>query len=93
MTLTSDLFQNYYPACQAHSGISMDSVVFVIFLYYPLHLFFHNLLFITVISSIQVDQNVSVHLMITVQKHAKIFYTVTNTYYDKVVRVRGNRWR
>jgi hypothetical protein len=28
--------------------------------------------------------------MITVQKHAKIFYTVSITYHDNVVRIRDN---
>jgi hypothetical protein len=31
---------------------------------------------------IQDDQKVSVHLMITVQKHVKIFLTVSVTYHD-----------
>jgi hypothetical protein len=39
------------------------------------------------------DQKVSVHLMITVQKHAKIFQTVSITYHDNVVIIKDNRWR
>jgi hypothetical protein len=42
---------------------------------------------------VQDDQKFSVHLMSTVQKHAKIFSTVSVTYHDNVVRIRDNRWR
>jgi hypothetical protein len=42
---------------------------------------------------IQSDQKVSVYLMITVQKHEKIFETVSITYHDNVVRIKDNRWR
>jgi hypothetical protein len=43
--------------------------------------------------NIQGDQKVSVHMMITVQKHSKIFETVSITYHDNVVIIRDNRWR
>jgi hypothetical protein len=39
-------------------------------------------------TKLQGDQKVSVHLMVTVQKHAK---TVSITYHDNVVRIRDNR--
>jgi hypothetical protein len=42
---------------------------------------------------VQGDQKVCVHLMITVQKHAKIFLTVSITYHNNVVRITDNRWR
>jgi hypothetical protein len=45
------------------------------------------------LSLIQDDQKLSVHLMIAVQKHAKIFQTVSITYHDNVVRIRDNRRR
>jgi hypothetical protein len=41
---------------------------------------------------IQGDQKVTVHL-ITVQKHAQLFYTLSITYHDNAVRVRDKRWR
>jgi hypothetical protein len=42
-------------------------------------------------TEIQGDQKFSVHLMITVQKHAKIFLTMSITYHDNVVRIGDNR--
>jgi hypothetical protein len=42
---------------------------------------------------IQGDQKISVHLMVTAQKHAKTFETVSITYHDSVVRISDNRWR
>ena len=44
---------------------------------------------------IQGDQQVSVHLTMTVQKTRTntVFQTVSITYHDNVVRVRYNRWR
>jgi hypothetical protein len=42
---------------------------------------------------VQGDQKVSVHLMITVQKHAKIFLAVSVTYRDNEVRIMVNRLR
>jgi ribosomal protein S26 len=41
----------------------------------------------------RVIKKASVHLMITVQKQAKVFYTISITYHDNVVRIRDNRWR
>jgi hypothetical protein len=42
---------------------------------------------------IQGDQNVSVHLMIKVQKHTKIrvFQTISITYHDKVFKIKNNK--
>jgi hypothetical protein len=42
---------------------------------------------------IQSDQKVSVHLIITLVKHAKIFLKISGTYQDNVVRIRDIRWR
>jgi hypothetical protein len=42
---------------------------------------------------IQGDQNLSLHLVITVKKHTKIFSTVSISYHDNVFRVRDDRWR
>jgi hypothetical protein len=42
---------------------------------------------------IQSDEKVPVHLTTTVQKHAKIFKTVSITCHDNVVRIRDKRWR
>jgi Tat protein secretion system quality control protein TatD with DNase activity len=41
---------------------------------------------------LQGDQKVSVHLMITVQKQAKIFEAVPTIYHDNIVIIRDNRW-
>jgi hypothetical protein len=41
----------------------------------------------------QGDKEVSVHLIITVQKFAKLFLKVSATYHDNFIRIRGNRWR
>jgi hypothetical protein len=40
---------------------------------------------------LQSEQNVTVHLIITIQKHVKIFLTGSITYHNKVVRIRDNR--
>jgi hypothetical protein len=52
----------------------------------------HDMIYLSSIGPviiIQGDQKVSVHLMITVQKHAKV---VSITYHENVVRIGDNRW-
>jgi hypothetical protein len=49
-------------------------------------------IYIGAAEDLQGDQKVSVHLMITVQKHEKIFETFSITYYNNVVTIWGNRW-
>jgi hypothetical protein len=48
-------------------------------------------IYIGAAEDLQGDQKVSVHLMITVQKHEKTFETVSITYHDNVVTIRDNR--
>jgi hypothetical protein len=44
-------------------------------------------------SKIQDDKKFSVHLIITVKKHAKIFLKVSITYHNNIIRIRDNRRR
>jgi hypothetical protein len=46
---------------------------------------------VCILSVIQGDQTVSVHLTITVQKQKKLFYTVSIMYHDIIVIIRDNR--